>query len=143
MFLFDAQGGTTSRPHCHTVDDPFGGTGKVITGEVVEKDYNKTTFLNGKGFFVVPPGWKGSVVLRVAVRAERKLRVALVSESGPLKSYYPELPAEGKWCEVVLPLRELSAKIKAGEKIVDISVWQLGGGKAGGLYVDHALLRGE
>lgn len=139
--LLDHRSGTTGRPHCTTVRDPFGGAGLVITGEFIGDGHNKTTFLNKDGFFVVPPEWRGSVVLRIAVRGSRKLRIALVSERGKLKSYRPELPAEGRWCEVVLPLRHISSTIRPGEKIVDITIWQVESDKEGALYVDRALLR--
>ena len=139
--LLDYQSGTTGRAHCTVVDDPFGGGGKVIHGEVVEEGKNKTTFLNDGGFFVVPPAGQGEVVLRYAVRKEAKMRVALVAASGDLKSYYFEAPSFNTWCEAVLPLKELAPKVSAGEKIVDISVWQQAGGKDAGLWVDRITLR--
>jgi hypothetical protein len=140
QLLLDAERGTTSRVHCFTVDDPFGGRGKVVHGEVVEEGKNKTTFLNSRGFFVVPPEGAGKVVLRYAVRKERSLRVALVGERGNLKSYYFQAPAENTWCEAVMPLKDLAGKVNAGEKVVDISVWQQGGGKDAGLWVDRITL---
>jgi len=139
--LFDHAGGTTGRAHCTVVDDPFGGSGKVIFGEVVEKAYNKTSFFNRKGFFVVPPGRRGDVVLRYAVRGERTMRVALVAKSGALRSYYFEAPVLESWTEAVLPLERLEGKVEPGEAIVDVSIWQQGGGKAGGLWVDRAVFR--
>ena len=141
--LLDSQSGTTSRAHCTNVDDPFGGGGKVIHGEVVEEGKNKTTFLNGKGFFAVPPEWRGEVVVRYAVRKEATLRIALVSADGVVKSYYFTAPKLETWCEAVLPLKALEGKDKPGDKITDISVWQQGGGKEAGLWVDRVTLRGE
>ena len=139
--LLDYASGTTGRAHCTVVDDPFGGSGKVIFGEVVEKGYNKTSFFNRNGFFVVPPEHRGEVVLRYAVRKTRQMRVALVSESGNLRSYYFEASGLGAWQEAVLPLGRLAGKVLPGEKIVDISIWQQGGGTEGGLWVDRAVFR--
>ncbi len=139
--LFDVNHGTTARPHCTVVDDPFGGTGKVVVGEPVGKNANKTTFINGKGFFAIPPEWGGSVFIRLAVRGSRKLKVQMVAKGRRPKSYYPELPAEGKWCEVELPIRNVSDRARPGDKVVDFSIWQLDGGKEGALYVRDARLR--
>jgi len=139
--LFDVNHGTTARPHCTVVDDPFGGTGKVVVGEPVSKNANKTTFINGKGFFAIPPEWGGSVFIRLAVRGSRKLKVQMVAKGRRPKSYYPELPAEGKWCEVELPIRNVSDRARPGDKVVDFSIWQLDGGKEGALYVRDARLR--
>lgn len=141
--LLDHASGTTGRAHCTVVDDPFGGSGKVIFGEVVGKGYNKTSFFNRNGFFVVLPEYRGEVVLRYAVHKERRMRVALVSKSGQLRSYYFEAPALGTWNEAVLPLERLKGKVQPGEKIVDISIWQQGGGKEGGLWVDRVVLRAK
>jgi len=139
--LFDVNHGTTARPHCTVVDDPFGGTGKVVVGEPVGKNANKTTFINGKGFFAIPAEWEGSVFIRLAVRGSRKLKVQMVAKGRRPKSYYPELPAEGKWCEVELPIRNVSDRARPGDKVVDFSIWQLDGGKQGALYVRDARLR--
>jgi len=135
--LLDDRSGTTGRAHCSVVADPFGGKGQVIFGEVVEKQHNKTSFFNTNGFFVVPPEWAGAVVLRYAVRKERHIRVVLVSETGKLKSFHFDAPALETWCEQRLELRRVSGRIRPGEKIVDISIWQQGGGKAAGLWVDR------
>ena len=139
--LFDVNHGTTARPHCTVVDDPFGGTGKVVVGEPVGKNANKTTFINGKGFFAIPAEWEGSVFIRLAVRGSRKLKVQMVAKGRRPKSYYPELPAEGKWCEVELSIRNVSDRARPGDKVVDFSIWQLDGGKQGALYVRDARLR--
>jgi hypothetical protein len=139
--LLDYQTGTTGRAHCTVVSDPFGGDGKVVVGELVEKGSNKTGFFNNEGFFAVPDEWKGRVVVRLAVKGSEKLRIVLVAKGGKLKSYYVAAPAAGEWCDLVLPLTHISAKIQPGERIVDISIWQLDGGKAGALYVDQMSFR--
>ena len=105
--LLDHDSGTTSRAHCTVVADPFGGTGKVIFGEVVEKGYNKTSYFNRNGFFVVPPAWRGEVIVRYAVRKERSMRVALVSKDGALRSYYFDAPQLEQWCEQFGPVFRL------------------------------------
>ena len=139
--LFDVAGGTTARPHCTVVADPFGGTGKVVVGEPVENDANKTTFINAKGFFVIPPEWAGSVFIRLGVRGSRKLKVQMVAQGRRPKTYRFELPTEGTWCEVELPIRNVSDRAKPGDTVFDFSIWQLGGGRDGRLYVDRAMLR--
>jgi len=139
--LFDAHSGTTARPHCTVVDDPFGGPGEVVTGEPVGKNANKTTFINDKGFFAIPPEWEGVVFVRLGVRGSRRIKVQMVAKGRRPKSYYFELPAEGKWCEVELPIRNLSDRAKPGDKVVDFSIWQLDGGRNGALYVRGARFR--
>ena len=138
--LFDVNHGTTARPHCTVVDDPFGGTGKVVVGEPVGKNANKTTFINGKGFFAIPAEWEGSVFIRLAVRGSRKLKVQMVAKGRRPKSYYPELPAEGKWCEVELPLAGTEKRIAAGAKVNDITVWHLDKSEGTVLYIQSARL---
>jgi len=140
--LFDVDGGTTARPHCTVVDDPFGGPGKVLVGEPVEKNANKTTFINSKGFFAIPPEWGGSVFIRLAVRGSRKLKVQMVAKGCRPKTYRFELPVEGRWSEVELPVRNASDRTKPGDTVFDVSIWQLDGGKQGRLWVDRAVLRG-
>ena len=139
--LLDYQSGTTGRAHCTVINDPFGGNEKVVLGELVEKGSNKTGFFNSEGFFAVPDEWKGRVVVRLAVKGSQKLRIALVAKGGKLKSYYVDAPVAGEWCDLVLPLTHISSKIQPGEKIVDISIWQLEGAKTGALYVDRVSLR--
>ena len=95
--LFDAHSGTTARPHCTVVDDPFGGPGEVVTGEPVGKNANKTTFINDKGFFAIPPEWEGVVFVRLGVRGSRRIKVQMVAKGRRPKSYYFELPAEGTY----------------------------------------------
>jgi hypothetical protein len=143
--LVDFQGGTTGRAHCTVVQDPFGCRDKVILGELVdaEKGWNKTSFFNDDGFFAVPPDWQGEVLLRFAVRGERRMRVALVSDKGRLKSYYFDAPRLDRWVEVALPLDHVSGRIHPGEKVVDISIWQMGGGADAALYVDRLRLLTE
>jgi hypothetical protein len=138
--LIDAGGGGTSRVHCRNVPDPFGGGGQVIAGELVEKDMHKTTLLHAAGFFAVPGGGRADLVVRLAVKGERKVRIGLVNDQGTVKSFYRELPEENQWIALRLPLEDVLGKLPAGEKIVDISIWQLGGGKSAALYVDRLLL---
>ncbi|MFW6158469.1 MAG: hypothetical protein ACOC8E_03840 [Planctomycetota bacterium] len=138
--LIDHASGTTSRAHCTVVADPFGDGGNVIEGERLEDGRHKTSFFNDNGFFVVPDEWDGVVVARLAVRGSRKLRIALVSETGKLKSYYVDAPGAGRWCELRLPLPHVAGRIRVGEKIVDVSIWQLAQGRPGGLFVDRIWL---
>jgi len=140
QLLVDAAGGGTSRIHCRNVPDPFGGGGQVIAGELVEKDMHKTTFLHKEGFFAIPALGRADLVVRLAVKGERKVRIALVNDQGTVKSFYRELPEENRWITLRLPLEDVLAKLPAGEKIVDLCIWQLGGGKPAGLYVDRLLL---
>lgn len=138
--LLDHASGTTGRAHCTVVADPFGNGGQVIEGERLEDGRHKTSFFNDNGFFAVPGEWNGAVVARLAVRGSRKLRIALVSETGKLKSYYVDAPGAGRWCELRLPLPHISGRIQPGGKIVDISIWQLTGRRPGGLFVDRIWL---
>lgn len=113
------------RNHVKPVPDPAGGGGTVLVGERVSKTEHHMVFEQKPGFFKVPEGHKGAVVARVFVRGERRVRVALVAGE-KLKSYYLQVPEEGKWCDLVLPLEHVKAKISAGETVNDISLWLLG-----------------
>jgi len=113
------------RNHVKPVPDPAGGAGTVLVGERVSKTEHHMVFEQKDGFFKVPEGHRGAVVARVLVRQERRVRVALVAGE-KLKSYYLQVPEEGQWCDLVLPLENLKAKIPAGETINDISMWLLG-----------------
>jgi hypothetical protein len=120
--LFDAAGGTTWTNHVKLVPDPAGGEQKVLLGERVAKDSCQMTFINDKGFFAVPDGLRGAVIMRLLVRGEGQVRVALVSGQ-KMKSYYRRPLATNQWCEITLPLAELKGKVDAGDRINDITVW--------------------
>lgn len=122
--LFDAKTGTTWRNHVTIVPDPLGSTNEVLFAERVAKDRCQMTFVNSKGFFVVPEGYEGSVVLRTLVKGRGRLRIALVAGE-KIKSYYRIPSATNTWVEVELPLVESKGKLQPGDKIADITVWLL------------------
>ncbi|MGQ9660929.1 MAG: hypothetical protein ACUVWX_01155 [Kiritimatiellia bacterium] len=122
--LFDARGGTTWRNHVKVVPDPLGSTNEVLFAERVAKDRCQMTFVHSKGFFVVPEGYEGSVVLRTLVKGRGRLRIALVAGE-KIKSYYRIPFATNTWVEVELPLVESKGKLQPADKIADITVWLL------------------
>ena len=127
QLLFDAGTKLSFRNHVKPVLDPAGGKRihMVLVGERVSKTMHHLVFMKKGGFFTVPEGHKGAVVVRLFVRKERRVRIALVAGK-KLKSYYLQVPAEGEWCELVLPLKHIEKKIAAGQAVNDISIWLLG-----------------
>lgn len=120
--LFDAAGGSDWRNHVKVVSDPAGGTGSALLGERVSRDSCQMTFTRQQGFFAVPAEMRGAVVLRLLVRGEAQIRVALVS-GAKIKSYYRPPPATNRWCNLVLPLSEAEGKLAPGDRVNDITLW--------------------
>jgi hypothetical protein len=146
--LVDQAAQLSFRNHVKTVPDPAGGPGTVLAADRVSRGDHQMVFNQEAGFFVVPEDYRGAVRLRVLVRAERRLRVALVA-AGRIRSYYLDVPEEGRWCDLELPLRNLEGKIAPGQTIDDITIWlkcaegqkELRPGSA--LYLDRITFRPE
>jgi len=112
------------RNHVRATPDPAGGPGTVLMSNSESRSEHQMVFQQKTGFFPVPQDHSGAVVARVFVRQERRVRVALVA-GDRLKSYYLQVPEEGQWCDLVLPLTHVASKIPAGAKVDDITLWQL------------------
>jgi len=139
-FLFDAVEGATRRLHFEAVPDPFGGPGTVARGTAGLHGGQKLVFLNDRGFFAMPADATGrSVVIRMAVRGQRSVRIALVAK-GKGFSYRATLPAEGKWCDVEVPLSSAGNRVPAGAKIVDVTLFGSDPSPGAALYVHSAVL---
>ncbi len=137
--LFDAHTGCGQRNHFILIDDPFGGPEQAGKGTAGAKGLQKMVLLNGEGFFAMPADPEGqAVVIRLAVKGKRDLRVLLVA-GDQHASYRPTLPAEGTWCDIELPLAR-ARRIHAGRKIVDITIWQQDTSDAAVLYVQKGWL---
>jgi len=136
------------RNHVKPVPDPLGGGGTVLVGERVSKTDHHMVFEQKAGHFVVPEDYRGALVVRVLVRQERRVRVAVVSGS-KLKSFYQDVPAENRWCDLVLPLENLRGKLGTGDVVTDLSCWLKAPEGAAELkagsefYLDRIVLRGE
>ncbi len=122
--LVDHATALSFRNHVRTTPDPAGGPGTVLMSDSESRSEHQMVFQQKAGFFLVPREHSGAVVARVYVRQERRVRVALVA-GDRLKSYYLQVPEEGRWCDLVLPLTHVASKIPAGGKIDDITLWQL------------------
>jgi hypothetical protein len=119
--LFDVSGGTTWKNHVTAVPDP-GGSGRTVWyGEKVSPTSQKMSFVNSGGFFAIPDGYRGKVVLRLWVSGSRRVRVAMTGRR--TRSYYLGAPGEGHWFDLELPLEHLRGKLVEGEKVGDITVW--------------------
>jgi hypothetical protein len=116
--VFDVNTEFSFKNHFKKSTDPLG---KDQVFQTADK-HKKMTFVQKTGFFTVPAGHKGRVVLEVLVQKARKLRVTMVGEKKH-KSYYLDAPVEGKWFELSLPLADLKEKVAEGEKVVDVTVW--------------------
>jgi hypothetical protein len=139
--LFDAERGFTWRNHFKIVAEPFGGRGKVYRARAGSDGRLKLTIVNKKGFFSVPPGadrWE--VLLRLAVRGGRKLKVAVVGQGGRVVQCRLTAAAEGRWCTVRLPLGRAAGRIPAGTKVVDVTIWQQDGDRRPAMFVRSARL---
>jgi len=142
--LFDAVVGTTFRNHVRPVADPVHGDGIVLLGERVSGDRCQMTFVNRDGFFVVPEGHTGRVTVRVLVRGEGRIRIALVSRR-KLRSYYFDAPPPGQWTELELPLTHVEGRIEEGSPVNDITMWLLSSAKGepleknAAVYFDRAV----
>ncbi len=141
--LLDGQRPAPEMYHVSVVAGPFGGQGKVLKGGPLgpEEPYaNKCTFINDKGFFVVPKSGKAELHLRLAMRALDALKVEVVSRdpSGDQK-FSQTLAAKGKWQDVVLALDP--KLLPPGSTVYDITVFQVGKDKQAELYVDRVTLR--
>ena len=118
--LFSVEGGgLTFKNHVKSVADPTGADGQVFQTSDGNK---KMTFVNGKGFFTVPAGHKGRVIVRLYATAVVSLKFAVVGEEKH-RSYYRKVPETGRWFEVELPVADLKDKVAEGEKVKDITVW--------------------
>jgi len=122
MLLVDHATELSFRNHVKPVPDPLGSGGTVLVGERVSKGEHHMVFEQKTGHFKVPEGYRGALVVRVLVRQERRVRVAVVSGE-KLRSYYQEVPAENRWCDLVLPLENLRGKIEPGDTVSDLSLW--------------------
>jgi hypothetical protein len=122
ILLVDHATKLSFRNHVKPVPDPLGGGGTVLVGERVSKSEHHMVFEQKTGHFKVPEDYRGALVVRVLVRQERRVRVAVVS-GDKLKSYYQEVPAENQWCDLVLPLESLRGKIDPGATVTDLSLW--------------------
>ncbi len=140
--LFDALTGCQERSHFVLIDDPFGGREKAGRGTRGAGGLQKMVLLNDRGFFAMPPDREGkAVVIRLAVRGRRELRILLVAGGSQSADYRRTLPAEGRWCDVELPLLE-ARRVPSGAKIVDITIWQQDTAPQAVLYVQKAWLIG-
>jgi hypothetical protein len=139
--LFDATGGATQRNHFELVADPFGGRDMVGRGTWGAHGGQKMVLLNDAGFFPMPANadaW--SVMIRLALQGQRDLRFVLVGAGGRGVGYRRSVPAEGKWCNVALPLSEAAGRIRRGVNVVDITVMQSDPSERAVLYVHSAVL---
>jgi hypothetical protein len=137
----------TTRVHVKDVADPFAASpppALVMRGEPGggegEPTANKMTFASRGGFFQMPATGECELVLRVAAVRLTKLRV-VVSGRDPdgYKTYRIELPAEGRWCELAIPLNR--ERNLPGSTVDDITLFQSGADKAARLYLDSIRLR--
>lgn len=135
------------RIHVHDVDDPFILSQppiRVMAGEpaggVGTPTPRKMTFLCKDGFFSVPASGAPELHMTIGVVGLRKIHV-YVGGRDPKghKRYCLELPAEGCWCEVVIPL--LLDRNKPGSTIEDITIFQVGEQAGAGLYLKKIVLR--
>lgn len=110
------------RNHVTAVADPLGGQATVWSGERVSSRVHQMTFVQKTGFFEVPADYRGSLVARLLVRQERRVRIAVVSGT-KIRSYYREIPVENQWFDLVLPLEELRGKLEPGDKVDDMTLW--------------------
>jgi hypothetical protein len=110
------------RNHVKPVPDPLGGGATVLAGDRVSKGDHQMVFVRNAGHFQVPADYRGALVLRVLVRQELRVRVALVSGQ-KLKSVYLEVPAENQWCDLVVPLAEARDKLSPGDAVNDLTLW--------------------
>ncbi len=117
--VFDVETGFSFKNHFKKSADPFGDSALVF--QTADK-HKKMTFIQKDGFFAVPAGHRGTLVLSVLLQKARRLKVAVVGEKGR-KSYYLEVRQEGLWTEVSLPLSDLKGRVAEGVKIKDITVW--------------------
>ncbi|MHC4914456.1 MAG: hypothetical protein ACYTGB_03110 [Planctomycetota bacterium] len=117
--LFSVEGGLTFKNHVKAVADPAGGGGQVFQTSDGNK---KMTFVNGEGFFTVPAGHTGRILVRLYATAALNLKFAVVGEKKH-RSYYRKVPETGKWFEVELPVADLKDKVAEGEKVKDVTVW--------------------
>ena len=141
VLLFDATRGATQRNHFEPVRDPYGGRAKVGRGTWGAQGGQKMVLLNDAGFFAMPADAAGhSVIIRLALRGQRDLRFVLVGEGGKGITYRRTVPAEGRWCDIELPLSEAAGRITPGEKVVDITVMQFDPSEQAVLYVHSAVL---
>jgi len=137
----------STRVHVKDVADPFPSAEPPATvmlgrpgGGESEPTVNKMTFATGRGFFKVPEAGECELVMHVAVTKLTKLRV-VVSGRDPkgYKTYRVELPAEGRWCELAIPLDP--ARNQPGSTVDDITIFQSGADKTAKLYLDRIRLR--
>ena len=138
--LFDALTGCKERSHFLLIDDPFGGSARAGQGTRGARGRQKMVLLNADGFFAMPADRAGkAVVIRLAVKGKRDLHILLVAGGGGSAGYRRTLPAEGRWCDVELPLAR-AGRIDAGARIVDITIWQQDTAPSAVLYVQKAWL---
>jgi hypothetical protein len=116
--VFDVNTQFSFKNHFKKSTDPLGKSEVFQTADGAKK----MTFVQKTGFFVVPAGYSGKVILEVLVQKARKLRVTMVGKEKH-KSYYLDAPVEGKWFELSLPLADMKERVAEGEQIVDITVW--------------------
>lgn len=117
--VFDVETGFSFKNHFKKSGDPAGDSALVF--QTADK-HKKMTFVQKDGFFTVPAGHRGTLVLSVLLQKARRLKVAVVGEKSH-KSYYLEVRQEGLWTEVSLPLSDLKGKVAEGEKVNDVTVW--------------------
>ncbi|HOX06534.1 MAG TPA: hypothetical protein PK280_09045 [Planctomycetota bacterium] len=122
LLLADHATKLSFRNHVKPVPDPLGSGATVLSGEKVSKGDHQMVFAQNGGHFKVPADYRGALVLRVLVRQERRVRIAIVSGE-KLKSVYLEVPAENQWCDLVVLLEGLRGKLLPGEAVNDLTLW--------------------
>ena len=119
---------------------------KVLVGGPLgpsEPHANKTTFIEPKGFFVMPASGKAELHFFVAMHELLDLKIQVTATAGASQKASATLAAADRWEEVVVALDP--AKLKPGSVVNDITIWQADSAKkatkAAALYVRSVVLR--
>lgn len=138
--VLDAAIAKQQRGQIPVAPDPFGNSGLVVRSDKAHHDEQKICFVSGEGLFVVPADPAGqSVVFRLAAQGPLGVRIVFSTKNGSV-SYPVTLAAEEKWFDVAVPLPAIADRLGKGEKVLDITLFQLDLTKHGTLYLHSAVL---
>ena len=138
--LLDAALPEQIRLHTSVAPDPFGSAGPVLLSDKGLHDEQKMGFVSASGIFTVPTNSTGqSLVFRLAVHGPTGVRIVFSGKSGSF-SYRTSLSAEGRWCDVAVPLAIIAERLGKGATVDDITLFQKDPSHKGMLYLQHAML---
>jgi len=123
------------------VADPFGDKGNALKAGRGHHEEQQMV-LSGQEFFKVPAAADRAgqtLVFRLAVNGPRSVRIVFTAKDKSV-SQTVNLPEEGKWCDVEVPMAAIGERLGDGAAVVDISLFQKDAAGTGSLFLKSVSL---